>query len=192
MTGIQYAQDKLQLYEKYTPVYVTPDQKQLILENRGVLPKSWLVSAAIVANPSKTIEILQNPAFDPSKTALIETTPPIQLDGDIQSTALPGRVDVKKYAGEQIIIEAEVFKNALLVSGEKYNKGWLTYVDGVKTPIVPVNHILRGVYLTPGKHVVEFHFDPLPFKIGKYLTLASFALFAVMLWREWIGRKNEN
>jgi hypothetical protein len=31
-------------------------------------------------------------------------------------------------------------------------------------------------------------FDPLPFKIGKYLTLASFAVFAVMLAREWRSR----
>ena len=188
----QYTQDKLQLFEKYRPVFVTPDQKQLILENRGVLPKAWLVSSAIVANASKTIEILQHPAFDPANTALIETPPPIQLDGDIQSTAKAGWVGVKKYTGEQIIIEAEVFKNALMISGEKYNNGWLAYVDGVKTQIVPVNHILRGVYLTPGKHVVEFRFDPLPFKIGKYLTLTSFTLFAVMLWREWSGRKQRS
>jgi hypothetical protein len=58
-------------------------------------------------------------------------------------------------------------------------------VDGRATEIVPVNHILRGVYLTPGKHTVEFRFDPLPFKVGKYLTLASFALFGLMLIREW-------
>jgi uncharacterized membrane protein YfhO len=73
--------------------------------------------------------------------------------------------------------------------GEKYYKGWKATVDGKNTEIVPVNHILRGVYLTTGTHKVEFIFDPLPFKIGKYLTLASFALFAGMLVREWRGRR---
>ena len=33
--------------------------------------------------------------------------------------------------------------------------------------IVPVNHILRGVYLLRAATAVEFVFDPLPFKIGK-------------------------
>ncbi len=77
-------------------------------------------------------------------------------------------------------------RNALLVLGEKYYKGWKATVDGKPTDIVLVNHILRGVYLPPGTHTVEFRFDPLPFKIGKYLTLASFALFAGMLIREWL------
>jgi hypothetical protein len=31
---------------------------------------------------------------------------------------------------------------------------------------------------------VEFVFDPLPFKIGKWLTLVSFALYALFLGRE--------
>ncbi|MEI7818035.1 MAG: hypothetical protein WCI45_12685, partial [Desulfuromonadales bacterium] len=55
-----------------------------------------------------------------------------------------------------------------------------------KAEIHPVDHVLRGVYLTPGAHKVEFVFDPLPFKVGKYLTLISFALFAAMLFREWL------
>jgi hypothetical protein len=52
-----------------------------------------------------------------------------------------------------------------------------------------VNHILRGVYLTPGEHRVEFLFDPLPFRIGKWITLVSFAVYALFLGREiWINK----
>ncbi len=81
-------------------------------------------------------------------------------------------------------------RNVLLVLGEKYFRGWRATVDGKKTEIYPVDHILRGVYLTPGTHDVEFVFDPLPFKIGKWLTLLSFAFFAAMLGREvWIRRR---
>ena len=62
-------------------------------------------------------------------------------------------------------------------------------MDGKPVEIYPVDHVLRGVYLTPGTHRVEFRFDPLPFKIGKYLTLGSFAFFVAMLIREWRIRK---
>jgi uncharacterized membrane protein YfhO len=62
-------------------------------------------------------------------------------------------------------------------------------VDGKNTPIIPVNHILRGVYLQPGAKTVEFVFDPLPFKIGKYLTLGSLVLFAVLFLRELFLRR---
>ena len=36
---------------------------------------------------------------------------------------------------------------------------------------------------------MEFVFDPMPFKIGKYLTLASFAIFAAALVREFLMRR---
>jgi hypothetical protein len=36
---------------------------------------------------------------------------------------------------------------------------------------------------------VEFVFDPLPFKIGKWLTLASLAFIALLSVREWLIRR---
>jgi uncharacterized membrane protein YfhO len=112
------------------------------------------------------------------------------LDGASGDKGAPGDVTVKHYEWERISLVATARFNALLVLGEKFDQGWKANVDGKESPIVPVNHVLRGVYLPAGNHQVEFVFDPLPFKIGKYLTLTSFALFAAMVWRELlIGRK---
>jgi uncharacterized membrane protein YfhO len=102
-----------------------------------------------------------------------------------------GRVQVTRYGSERISVGAAPVRNALLVLGEKYYRGWRATVDGKETEIYPVNHILRGVYLTPGSHRVEFIFDSLPFKIGKLLTLASFAFFVMMLGREYFLRRRE-
>jgi uncharacterized membrane protein YfhO len=96
---------------------------------------------------------------------------------------------VKRYEGEHIGIKATVAQNSLLVLGEKYYRWWYATVDGTRADIYPVDHILRGVYLTPGEHTVEFVFDPLPFKIGKYLTLGSFVFFALMIGREVVWRR---
>ena len=102
----------------------------------------------------------------------------------------PHAAKVTTYEGERIAVAAATPMNALLVLGEKYYRGWKATVDGKPAEIQPVDHILRGVYLTPGEHKVEFVFDPLPFKIGMWLTLASFAFYAVVLGREvWINRK---
>jgi uncharacterized membrane protein YfhO len=81
----------------------------------------------------------------------------------------------------------------MLVLGEKFYKGWKATIDHVPTTIYPVDYILRGVYLAPGTHKIEFNFDPLPFKIGKWLTLSSFAIFVGMVIREiCIWRRKEN
>jgi hypothetical protein len=187
----QYAQERVQLGDRYQPVFRSSDGDQVVLENRAVLPKGWLVpSAAVIANPEQRMGILQNPAFNPKAVALVETPPPIPMEAPDRSQPFPQQsVNVTTYEGEHIAVSAHVPQNALLVLGEKYYKGWKATVDGKPIEIHPVNTILRGVYLTPGDHKVEFRFDPLPFKIGKYLTLASFALFAGMLVREWRIRR---
>lgn len=158
---------------------------EVVLENRQVLPKAWLVNKAmVVADPSQRLETMRSASFDPAQVALVEASPSLTL-----GRGNPGTVTVVRSAGEQITLSAAVSVNSLLVVGEKYHKGWHATVDGKPTPIVPVDHILRGVYLTPGNHMVEFYFDPLPFKVGKWLTLGSFALFGIVAVREWLLRR---
>ena len=188
----KYEQEKESLGKKYIPVFHSPDGKEIVLENRSVLPKAWLVQAvAVLKDPGETLAVMQNPEFDPKNVALVESMPPIPLPPPNNMPAgTPGNVKVTRFEPERIFIDADPVRNVLLVLGEKYYRGWWASVDGKKTKIYPVDHILRGVYLTPGTHEVKFTFDPLPFKIGKWLTLLSFAFFAVMLGREvWIRRK---
>jgi len=187
----QYARDKDHLGAKYQPVFQSRDGAEIVLENRTVLPKGWLVpAAALITEPTQVLAILRDPRFDPRQVALVETPTPIPLaDPNLPQSGKTGAVSVNRYEGEHISVTAHPAQNALLVLGEKYYRGWKAKVDGRETEIYPVNHILRGVYLTPGTHKVEFVFDPLPFKIGKYLTLASFLFFALMLGREWVVRR---
>jgi len=162
---------------------------EVVLENRQVLPKAWLVSQVKVeTDPLQRLKQMQDLSFDPSRTVLVESAPPFALS----PAPKPGEVLLQQYANERLRLSASVSSNSLLVLGEKYHKGWKAQIDGKPAEIVPVNHILRGVYLTPGKHTVEFRFDPLPFKIGKWLTLGSFALFGVVAIREWWLRRREH
>jgi uncharacterized membrane protein YfhO len=109
-----------------------------------------------------------------------------------QGPALPQKAfSISVYDGQRIIVNSENQVNALLVLGEKYYRGWKATVDGKPAAIYPVNHILRGVYLIPGTHRVEFVFDPLPFRIGKWFTLSSFAVYAIFLGRElWLKKRS--
>lgn len=182
----QLSQERAVLGNKYVPVYTTPDGQTVVLENRFVLPKAWLTGSVYqVAEPRQILGIIHNPAFDPRRVSLVETPPELPL-APMTSAGVEavGSVTVSRYEGERIEVNAAVRQNALLVLGEKYASGWRAFVDGKEVRIHPVNYILRGVYLSPGSHRVEFLFDPLPFKIGTYLTLGSFALFAVLLVRE--------
>jgi hypothetical protein len=186
MASADYEAQKNALADKYTPVF-TSTVGSVVLENRTVLPKAWLVpSVAIVPDAEARIAIMySSPRFNPALVGLVESSPPIAMAPYGQAKAT-GSVAIHAYESNKIALKATHNDNALLIVGEKYYRWWKATVDGKETEIYPVNHILRGVYLTPGTHKVEFVFDPLPFKIGKYLTLASFAFFALMLGLEWV------
>ncbi|HET6419889.1 MAG TPA: YfhO family protein [Geobacteraceae bacterium] len=189
----QYARDKALMNGKYSPVPNLPDGPAVLLENRTVLPKGWLVpAAALITDPGQTLGILRDPRFDPRRVALVETPPPIPLaDPNAPGTGNAGEVSITRYECNNISINTSSGRNSLLVLGEKYFRGWRATVDGKAAEIYPVNHILRGVYLTSGSHKVEFAFDPIPFKIGKWITLTSFVFFAAMLGREWLNRMRQ-
>lgn len=190
ISASDYAMQKSQLSAKYTPVF-TSATGSLVLENRTVLPKAWLVPAVkTVTDSRERLAILSSAMdFNPSRVALVETPPPFPLPPFSQGMPGAGNTHVALYTPNLIRVTATASVNCLLVLGEKQYRWWAARIDGKPAGIQTVNHILRGVYLTPGTHTVEFRFDPLPFKIGKWLTLASFALFAVLLARELVRSK---
>ncbi len=186
MESDQVAQQLSALGSKYEVVFQDQVRNETVLRNRTVLPKAWLVSQAIVeTNPEMRMRIIStSPMFDPARHALVETPPGLALGG---GTA--GDAHVTRYEANHITVDVRATANALLVLGEKHYRWWNAEIDGKQAEIVPVNHVLRGVYVPTGAHKVEFRFDPLPFKIGKYLTLTSFVVFAGMLIREWLLRR---
>jgi hypothetical protein len=183
----EYEKDKGALGKKYAPVFRSPDGGEVVLENRSVLPKGWLVpSVSVITDPGQGLAVLRDPRFDPRQKAVVESPPPIPLAiPNASQNGNMGDVSVDRYESDHISVIANAPRNSLLVLGEKFYRGWKATVDGRPAEIYPVNHVLRGVYLTPGSHRVEFVFDPLPFRIGKWLTLASFLFYGLFLGREW-------
>jgi hypothetical protein len=179
----QYEQTKNELAAKYQVAFSTPEL--VVLENRSVLPKGWLVPSAVKVDAAEQrLGAMKNGVFDPARLALVESQPPIPLAPVNAPVGPAGRVQLTRYDGDRVELDAAVKANALLVLGEKYYRGWRATVDGKPVEIYPVDHVLRGVYLTPGNHKVEFVFDPTPFKVGRSLTLGSLFFFALMLLRE--------
>jgi hypothetical protein len=152
-----------------------------------VLPKAWLVTSVVQINdPGQQLGMMQSPGFDPRRMALIESAPPLPLPSPAEAPyPVPGGVKIVRYEGENIVLDVSTQVNAVLVMGDKYYRAWTATDNGKKIDIYPVNHVLRGVYLTPGNHRIEYEFSPWSFRLGSSLTYASFALFAAVLGWEW-------
>ncbi len=105
-----------------------------------------------------------------------------------------GTVEMKSYAPNEIVYQANVKGDQLVVFSEIYYKdGWKAYVDGKEQEILKVNYLLRGLELKPGQHKVEFKFDlPSYHTSGKLAYTGSIILILLiggMLFLEYKKRK---
>ncbi len=64
----------------------------------------------------------------------------------------------------------------MLVLADRFDPGWQAHIDGKLSAVFPVNHVLRGVMLQPGKHTVQFRYSPASYRYGMIAALVGAVL----------------
>ncbi len=155
-------------------VYVDQARRIVTYRNLRALPRAWYVSEVrVVHNDTEVFANLNDPAFNPARTALLSAAPPEALT--VQDSS---RVPViTEYRSRRITLKTETTGPTVLVLSEVYYPaGWKAYIDGVETEILRTNYILRSVVLPGGAHEVVFRFDPPVYRTGWILSNAAWAV----------------
>ncbi len=149
----------------------SPDGDLALFDFTGALPRAKLYSNwQVNTNDQAVLDTLAAPNFDPAKTVLVSTP---QTSLPLLATNLnSGTVEFKSYAPKDLIFATEASAPSVLLLNDKYDPHWSVQVDGKPAELLRCNYIMRGVYLAPGSHKVEFKFS-LP-SGTLYVTLAAF------------------
>jgi hypothetical protein len=75
----------------------------------------------------------------------------------------------------RVKITADSPSPALVVLTDSNYPGWNAYVDGERTPLLEANYLFRGVAIRPGRHTIEFVYEPRSYAYGFAVTVASLA-----------------
>jgi hypothetical protein len=130
-----------------------------LFEFTGALPRARLYSQwQVSTNDNVTLQTLASTNFDAWKTVLVSTnllTPPAANTTGKNS----GTVEFKSYAPKDIVFSSSADAPSVLLLNDKFDPNWHVFVDGKPAPLMRCNFIMRGVYLTPGAHMVEFKFS---------------------------------
>ncbi|HUZ06871.1 MAG TPA: hypothetical protein VMV89_05220 [Candidatus Paceibacterota bacterium] len=176
------------------------DGEYALFEFTGALPRAKLYSNwQVNTNDTDVLKTLVDTNFDPAKTVLI-STPQANLPAvatnensgtvgfmryDPENPALKDKKitlwnEIKFwketgycYAPKDIMFDANATAPSVLLLNDKFDPNWSVTVDGKPAELLRCNYIMRGVYLAPGSHTVEFQFK-LPMK-PLYVTLAAIA-----------------
>lgn len=96
----------------------------------------------------------------------------------------PGTAELISDTGDQLRVEVNAERPALLFMPDNWYPNFRATVDGQSAPIWRANFAYRAVPVPAGRHVVEFVYRPTEFYVGVAVTVLGIALLFVVarLW----------
>jgi len=81
----------------------------------------------------------------------------------------------------EIILKVESNQPGLVFLSNNFFPGWKAYVDGRQTEIYRANYTFQAIVVDKGDHEVKLFYNPLSFRIGKFLSFISFCLLLLLI-----------
>jgi len=167
-----------------TKYFILSDDKgkKGIQVNPDINGNAWFVEH-IKSVKTANEEILSLTGFNSKKTAVvneIEFPNSMEQMNVVKQDSL-AKIQQVSYAANAISYESKSNENQLAIFSEMYYKnGWNAYIDGVLTPHIRADYILRGLFIPKGKHRIEFKFEPTVISVGNTIGLISLGIFVLV------------
>ena len=154
------------------------DRRDLrIYDNPRALPRAGVVDVQrVVATEEDELDAVLRPSFDGRRTVVTSTPLPGLRRGAPGRAA--GRARIVAYEPERVVVEATARRPSELVLTDLHYPGWVVEVDGESADLHRVNYLLRGTSLPPGRHRVEFRYEPAAWRLGWIVSLVALAALA--------------
>jgi hypothetical protein len=150
-----------------------PNGQFAVFEFTGALPRAKLFSQwQVSTNDAATLQQLNSTAFNPAQKVLVANALPASIADATNQPA--GSVEYAHYEPKRVQLNAIAVAPSVLLLNDRYHPHWTVRVDGKPETLLRCNYVMRGVYVTPGKHVVEFRFEPPATSL--YVSLTSIAV----------------
>lgn len=173
--------------EKNIENIIWQDDKWLILENKNVLPRFYLVkNYEVIQDDKQLLKTLFDSSFNPKDTVLLEKKPNII---NLKSIKKAGqKVKLLKYEENYLKIKVESSENALLVVSDNYYPGWQAYINEKETPIYRANYTFRAIDVPKGESTIEFRYEPYSIKIGIIISSTFLLLYILVTSKKIIAK----
>src|SRR3989338_251214 len=169
-------------------------QETPVFKQTNYLPRFYISHQGTIASEEEVLDVVTNePRNVDLKSKSFFETQDEGLDRDLNSVS--GKdysdeeiVEVKSYRNNEIILSVNTASNGFLNSSEIYYPGWKAFVDGQEAKVRKTNYAFRSVYLPQGSKEVRFLYDPLSFKLGSWVTLATLVTLSLFVFRASLRR----
>jgi hypothetical protein len=155
----------------------SPGAELELFENPHVLPRAFVTYRAASAPPTaELLPLLARESFDPLAESFVEGAGLPAADG---APARGTAATIVRDDAQVVEIDATLAAPGLVVLADTYYPGWTATVDGAPAPILPTNHLFRGVPAPAGTHRIRFAYRPRSLVLGGALSLLGAIALAV-------------
>ncbi|KPM49336.1 hypothetical protein [Jiulongibacter sediminis] len=148
--------------------------------NNGALGNAWFVDTLqAVYSADEELDITGNMIV--ANKAVTQNS----FSADSKYYQIPENASISliSYEPNRLVYKSVNSNVSFVVFSEVYyrgNRDWISFVDGVETPHLKVNYLLRGIELPAGNHEIVFEFKPQSVEIGEKIDLAASAGLIVL------------
>ncbi|RMA64528.1 YfhO family protein [Ulvibacter antarcticus] len=157
------------------------DGESIAQENPYANGNVWLVENVIFAdNANNEIRLLDS--LDTKKTAVIskEFSNLIPTKNIVRDST--ASIDLVSHQSQHIVYESSSKSDQLAVFSEVYYPhGWNAYINNEPAEYFRADYLLRAMAIPSGNNKIEFKFEPAVIKTGSSISLASSAIFGLIL-----------
>jgi hypothetical protein len=145
-----------------------------LIDFTNALPRVKLFSNwQVPTNDDAALATLVSREFDPMKTALVSKETPAP-QAPTAPTSDAGTATITQYHPKFVQIKADVKVPSILLLNDRTAPDWKVRIDRKPGKILRCNYIMRGVFLSPGTHTIEFRYRPSLKTL--YVTLCAFVV----------------
>ncbi len=156
----------------------------VVLANRGALPRAYIVAAhEVVAGDAAALKRVREPAFDPTRTIVIDDDYGHHLPARGIAPEPAGEARIVEERSRMVRIECRADRPAWLVLLDTHYPGWEATVDGAAAPIARANAMFRAVPIQAGEHMVELRYRPDSVRSGTIISCLALVLCGLMALR---------
>jgi hypothetical protein len=134
-----------------------------LFDYASALPRAKLYTHwEVNSNDTNVLARLFSPDFNPQNNVFVAgSAPDAPADtGTNMVNPSDDAVQFVSYAPKDIVLSANAPAASILLLNDHFHPNWKVFVDSQPATLLRCNFLLRGVYLSPGSHKVEFKFQP--------------------------------
>ena len=142
-------------------------------------PVRWAGCSKMANAPQDALDLTIN---NPDRGVVItESSQPFIVDSphgncDSNQRALL----IKKMTGEDLLISIKSAAPGWVWASYLFYPGWEVFIDGIEAQPQRVNYLFMGTQVLAGEHLIEFHYRPILFSWGLFISLASCCILMVL------------